>query len=129
MCGKAFVRKGTRHSCVVVPLSAHFAARPRAEELFQRLETAIREVGGPFRLSIAKTRIGLVNGITFAAVMPRKDHIRFHFVLKRRIDSGRILRVDHYEPWFVHTLKLRTPEDLDEELLGWLGESYQLGLR
>lgn len=67
--------------------------------------------------------------MTFAAVMPRKSYLRSHFLLRRRLDSPRVVRIDHDEPWYVHTLELHDEAGLDAELLGWLGESRRLSLR
>lgn len=128
-CGKQFVRAGLSHSCTTLTLDHHFAERPRAGELFHALRTMIEDVGGPFRLSIARTRIGLINGITFGAVMPRKDWLRFHFLLQRRLDSPRVVKVEHYPPWYLHLLELRDESEIDDELRGWFRESCSLGRR
>lgn len=38
----------------------------------------------------------------------------------------RIRKVEEIVPgWFGHTLRVTSPEELDEEVLGWLRESYQ----
>ncbi len=128
-CGKQFVKPGLSHSCGQVSLEQHFAQRPRARALFNALCDTLQKAGGPFRLSVAKTRIGLINGITFAAVMPRKDFVRFHILLLRRLESARPVRIDHFPPWFVHTFELRDAHELDADMRGWLREAWSLGLR
>ena len=128
-CGKQYPRRGQGHSCVVVTLDEHFASRPRARELFDALRAAIEDAGGPVRLSIAKSRIGFINGITFAAAMPRQRSLRAHFVLLRELDSPRFIKVEHVPPWWVHTVSLDDPSQLDAELRVWLRESRQLGRR
>lgn len=128
-CQKRFIKPGLSHSCAIIALDEHFAGRPRSRQLFDALTSTIEKAGGPFRLSIAKTRIGLINGITFAAIMPRKNHLRFHFLLKRRIDSERVVKLEYYEPWYVHILELHEESELDEELRSWLGEAWKLGVR
>ena len=89
--------------------------------------SAVRESGGPVRLSVAKTRIGLITGMTFAAVMPRRDYLRAHVVLRRRLRSARFLRIDRFQPYWVHVFEVHDEADLDDELRGWLRESYHVG--
>jgi hypothetical protein len=124
-CGKTFAQRGQSHSCTVVPLGHHFENRPQARTLFDALRAAVEKAGGPFRLSIARTRIGFIDRMTFAAVMPRKQYLRMHFVLRRQLRSPRFVRVDHVAPYWVHVLEIHAESDIDAELCRWLGESYR----
>lgn len=128
-CHKRFIKPGLSHSCAIIALDDHFLGRPRSRQLFDALTATIETAGGPFRLSIAKTRIGLINGITFAAIMPRKNHLRFHFLLKRRLDSNRVVKLEYYDPWYVHVLELHAESELNDELRIWLREAWLLGVR
>jgi hypothetical protein len=125
-CGKQFVQAGLRHSCTIVPLEAHFHDRPEARKLFDAYRAAI-EQEGPVRLSVAKTRIGFITRMTFAAVMPRKSFLRTHFLLRRRAESRRFTRVDYLPPYWVHVLKISDVTAIDEEVRAWLREAYRLG--
>ena len=80
------------------------------------------------RLSVAKTRIGLITQITFAAVMPRKDYLRGHLLLRRKARSRRFLRVEDGPPYWVHHFVLRDEADLDADFRGWLREAYRVGM-
>ncbi len=79
------------------------------------------------RLSIAKTRIGLIINITFTAIMPRKHHLRAHILLRREVDSVRVIRVDNGPPHWVHYFEIRNETDLNNELRTRLLEAYQVG--
>ena len=79
------------------------------------------------RLSVAKTRIGLINMITFSAVMPRKDYLRGHILLRRKVRSSRFVRIDDVPPYWVHHFVIRDEADLDDEFRAWLRESAELG--
>ena len=126
-CGKLYPRAGQGHSCVTISLDQHFHNRPRARELFNSLLATVDMVGGPVRLSIAKTRIGLITRITFAAVAPRKDYLRAHILLSRRVDSPLFLRVDDGPPYWVHHFEIRNIADINDDLRVLLRESYELG--
>ncbi len=126
-CDKRYPRAGQSHSCVVVTLDHHFRDRPQARALFDTFRAALERIGGPVRLSVAKTRIGFIGTVTFAAVIPRKDYLRAHILLNRRADSPRFHRVDAGPPYWVHHFTVESPADLDEELCAWLAEACQVG--
>jgi len=129
-CGKTYPRRGQSHACVVVTLDEHFRDRPRARAIFEVFRGAVERVGGPVRLSIARTRIGFIaGGITFASVTPRKERLRAGIVLPRRIDSPRFARVEHFPPWWLHTLDVRDVAEIDAEVERWLRESAAAGRR
>jgi hypothetical protein len=48
------------------------------------------------------------------------------FALPRPMPHPRIRKVEEITSgWFGHFFRVRTPEELDDEVLGWLRESYQ----
>lgn len=53
------------------------------------------------------------------------------FALPRPMAHPRIRKVEEIVPgWFGHTMRVTSPEELDDELLGWLRESYkQMGMQ
>lgn len=136
-CGKQYPRRGQGHSCRVFTLEHHFAARPQAGALYTALIAALEGQAGPLRQMIAQTRIGLMNhaaadlkaSLTFAAVMPRKDYLRAHFLLRRQVDVPTLVRVDEMAGYYVHIFEVRRLEDISPELLQCLAESYGLALQ
>ena len=62
-----------------------------------------------------------------AAGAARRDHLRAHLVLKRRIDDPR-LAVEYLEPhYYLHRFTLTGPADVDAELTAWVAEAYRVG--
>jgi hypothetical protein len=89
---------------------------------------AVARAFGPVSVLPERTRIALHVRMSFAAFMPRKNWLNGHLVLARRIDSPRFSRIDTYSPRnIVHAFKLATPDDVDGEFAGWLGEAYRVG--
>ena len=127
VCGQTFVTRNMPHSCLVVPLDQHFAGRPpQLRAAFDAL-VAAAEANGPVTVNATKSRITLQVRMRFAAVEPRRDHLRAHLVLKRRIEHPR-LAVEHLEPgYYLHRFTLAGPADVDGELTGWLAEAYRVG--
>jgi hypothetical protein len=126
-CGKRFIQRGLWHSCSVYTLDHHFAQKPAVRTLFDRYRAMVREAGGPFRLSIAKTRIGFIAAMTFAGASPRKAYLRAHFVMLRKISSPRFVHIESIPPYWVYSFEIRSESDLDEEARAWLTEAYTLG--
>ena len=68
-CGKPFANRNNSHSCVVVPLEAHFEGRPRTRELFDALLAAVNRTGDePVSVIVSKGRIELMTRARFVAV-------------------------------------------------------------
>ncbi|MBI1902103.1 MAG: hypothetical protein HYS13_13455, partial [Planctomycetia bacterium] len=126
-CGKTFIQRGLWHSCGAYTLADHFRGRPRARKLFEAFRAFVKDAGGPFRLSIAKTRIGFIRGITFSGAIVRKDYLRSGFLLLRRLRSPRFVKVEHFPPYYVHYVEIRDASDLDDELRAWAREAYAVG--
>jgi hypothetical protein len=125
-CGQTFVTRNMPHSCLVVPLDAHFQGRPELRSVFDTFVAAARE-NGPLTINATKSRVTLQVRMRFAGIEPRSDHLRAHLVLTRPIESAR-LQVEHLPPrYFVHRLRLYRPQDVDDELRGWLAEAYAVG--
>jgi Domain of unknown function (DUF5655) len=97
----------------------------RARELFDGFETLIAACG-PYEVAPAKTRVAFMARVRYASVNALSDRgMSIHFGLPAPLHHARIRRVERIGNWFVHHVRITTPEQLDEELLGWLRESYQ----
>ncbi|MBI3185958.1 MAG: hypothetical protein HYZ28_27800 [Myxococcales bacterium] len=126
-CGRPFANRNQEHSCGVWTLEHHFHARPKARRLYDAFLAAVRECG-PVQTIPAKTRIGLQTRMIFAAVMPRRDYLRGHLVLARRVEDPRFLGIDTFSPRnHVHAFELREESDLDARLRRFIREAYAVG--
>jgi hypothetical protein len=75
-----------------------------------------------------KTRIAFQVRMSFAAVSLRRDRLVGHVVLARHLGNPRFTRVEYISPRnHVHSFCLRSREEMDEEVLGWLREAYEVG--
>ena len=127
VCGQTFVTRNMPHSCLVVPLDQHFEGRPPALRAAFDALVAAAEANGPVTVNATKSRITLQVRMRFAAVEPRRDHLRAHLVLKRRIEHLRLV-VEHLEPgYYLHRFTLTRPADVDDELTAWVAEAYRVG--
>jgi hypothetical protein len=127
-CGKPFANRNSSHSCVRIPLDAHFVGRPRARQLFDAFLTAVNATGDvPVDVIVSKGRIELMTRARFAGADVHRDYIRIGFWLKRRLETDRF-RVEVYPPrdW-VYRLDLRDEGQIDDELRALLREARIVG--
>jgi predicted RNA-binding Zn-ribbon protein involved in translation (DUF1610 family) len=127
-CGKYYVTRHMWHACARHTVAEHFAGRdPILRSLFDGLVALLRRFG-PVRIVPGKTGIAFQQRMRFASVFVRKNHLEAGFILPRRLDHARIKKVVAYSPHaYAHHVEIRSPADLDEELAGWLRETYRVG--
>ena len=106
-----------------------FAGKPLElslyRELFQCLEAAFPEAS----VKVQKTQISFYNKHLFAMVsLPRRKKdsgLLVTFGLPRRLTSPRVvMSVEPYPNRWTHHVLVSGAEQIDKELLDWLGEAY-----
>jgi hypothetical protein len=103
----------------------------QARELFDEFERLIVACG-PYEVAPAKTRVAFVGRVRFAGVNSISDRgMTIAFGLSRPLRHPRIRKIEDYGGgWYGHWMRIASPTELDDELLGWLRESYhQMGLQ
>lgn len=113
----------------------HEGAMALYETFVQKLEKTVGEV----RVKVSKTQIAFANRyqfafISFAKVCRAKDRPENYMVvtfgLDHREDSPRIhMAVEPYPGRWTHHVQVSAPEELDEELMGWLKEAAEFAER
>lgn len=131
-CGARLVTANGWHSCGRATL-ADWTARmtPRVRRLHQRFERLLAECG-PFEVAPARTRLAYLARVRFASITRvTPDAMTVTFALPHPVRSTRLDKVSEAVPgWWVHVLRVRSPDELDAEVGGWLCRSYRLmGLR
>jgi len=101
---------------------------PRARRLYRKFYALVRRCG-PVSVAPTKTRVAFMVRVRFAGVNRISNRgMTASFALPRRLDSPRIQRVEHpVRRWYVHYFRVSSPEELDDEALEWLRESYRMG--
>ncbi len=130
-CGRRFANRNQTHTCQPLgDLGRHFAGKdPVVRETFARLVAVVERIG-PFSVLPEKTRIALHARMSFAALTPRMRWLDGHVVLARPLDSPRFRRVEVYSPRnVVHTFRLSSPDEVDEEVAGWMRLAYAVGVQ
>jgi hypothetical protein len=103
----------------------------RARELFEGFERLVAACG-PYEVAPAKTRVAFMARVRFAGVNAISDRgMTIAFALPEPLRHARIRKVEHIaRGWYGHWMRITDPAELDDELLGWLRESYrQMGMQ
>ncbi len=127
-CGRRFANRNQTHACGRHGLEPHFEGKsPEVRELFDALVGLLQRFG-PVTLLPEKTRIAFQVRMSFAAVSVRKTYLVGHFVLGRRVEHPRFLRVETYSPRnHLHAFRLASATELDAEFTAWAQEAYAVG--
>ena len=129
-CGAKFVTRNMWHGCGDYSVEKFLEGKGwRARELFERFAGLIAACG-PFDTAPAKTRVAFMARVRFAAVLRLSNRgMTVSFGLPRRLEHPRISRIEEYgSGWYGHFVRVTSPEEMDDEMLQWLRESYsQMG--
>jgi hypothetical protein len=128
-CGRSFEKPNQWHSHYSTSVESHLEGKPEAKALFDMLFSKL-ETFGPVRADAVKTSINLISKHHFGAVYPGKKGLRLGFVLHRKVEDDRITRHEWVggDKWG-HQVRLSNPNDIDDQLLGWLREAYEEAAR
>lgn len=110
-------------------MDEHLLGKPEGSvELYRKFEGLALGLG-EVEIAPAKTRIGFQNQRIFAAVNRiGQQHLDVHIVTSQPIKSQRVRRVNALDQTcYVNHLHIRSPEELDGELLDWLRQGYEWG--
>jgi len=126
VCGRTFAKPNQWHSHSSTNIESHFEARPKAKAIFDVLVARLKSFG-PMSVDAVKNSINLVARHHFGSAHPSKAGLRVGFLLHRKVETERITSHE----WaggahWGHHVKLKNPGDIDEELLAWLKEAYDL---
>lgn len=111
-----------------------FEVMPGALPLYEQLLELVRQTVGTFSIRVQKTQITWSNRyvfacISFAKVRPAKlrpqTYLVVTFGLDHRVEPPRIdIATEPYPHRWTHHVLISAPEEIDNELLGWVREAY-----
>jgi hypothetical protein len=108
-----------------------FAHRPVALELYERVKSMIERIG-PVETRTTKSQVSFRRRGGFAYLWlppawtrPQPAELVLSIALDHLDASKRFKQVSHpAKAVWMHHLELRTPEELDQEIAGWLREAF-----
>jgi uncharacterized protein DUF5655 len=106
-------------------LEEYFSTGPERERpIFEAVMRHMVTIG-PVHIEPVSVGIFLKRDRSFAELRPLTMWVALSFALSRPVRHPRIIKkVMQYHGLYYHAANLRGPEDLDDQLLGWLTEAY-----
>jgi hypothetical protein len=97
-------------------------------DLYNLLVDELNKLGPVLEIKKAIS-ISFINRKPFASVLIRNRSIKLVLRTRHRITNQRILSIDRVDDSsFDHTVVLDSKNDIDDELMKWLGEAYHATL-
>ncbi|HYI32871.1 MAG TPA: DUF5655 domain-containing protein [Glaciibacter sp.] len=114
-------------------LEQYFAGSDeRSLPLFDVVRSAIESVG-PVEMRVTKSQVAFRHRLAFAWTWMPGQYVRGKVAplvltidLRRRDDSPRWKEIVEPRPGlFTHHLEIRSPDEIDDDVLGWLREAWE----
>jgi hypothetical protein len=111
----------------IASIQTHFQDKEsQVRAIYNCLISRLREFG-PVSESPRQTSIHLDRMSGFAGVNTRKSYLLLNFRTDYKVENPRIIKLErHSARRFMHTVKLQSEADVDDELLGWLRDAYEI---
>jgi len=126
-CQREFKTKNQWHSCVKISPNDLLLSKPKqVRELYDRLVTQCSQFC-QFKIDTTKSCIYFVSNHRFLVIKPQKSGIILEFLLDRKEDVFPVIKTfDIGKGRIVHYVKLDKPEDINDQIIGWINDAYQL---
>jgi Domain of unknown function (DUF5655) len=114
---------------ITVPATVDHLFQDKVPEVKKLYLQLIEELGafGPVRVAPKKTSVHIEKNSGFAGVHPRKGYFNVEFRTDYKINDPRIVRQQQLSARrFEHTVKIEKAGDIDQQLLKWLRDTYDL---
>ena len=107
------------------PVAELFAGRPaEVGAIGDRLWSEVRGLGD-VEVSPKKGYLSLRRRIQFAMVRPAAKHVDLGLVLPDRPVTPRLESAATFNALFTHRVRVRSVDDVDDELVGWLRRAWE----
>ena len=125
-CGRSFRRAGQSHDCApALELEEYFATGPSWERPIFETVLAHLETLGPMIVEPVSVGIFIKSNGSFVELRPKTKWVTLSFALARHLQSPRISRKPIASGRKIfHFVNLTSPDQVDDELRGWLTESF-----
>lgn len=126
-CDRIFQKANQPHSCQKVSVESHFKNKEKARDLFDYLHHRIEQNIGKCKIVSLPCCVHLFGTYDFLAVLPKKDRVEIRFALNRKLNTPRLrVSVPMSSKVFKNCFDIYTKQELDNEFMEWLKESYLL---
>jgi hypothetical protein len=125
-CERRFARVKQSHECApAMSLEEYFSTGPERERPI--FEAVMRHLDAVGTVHVEPVSVGifLKRSRSFAQLRPMTKWVALSFSLPRPVQHPTITKkVQQYRGRYHHVANLRSADDLDDQLRGWLTEAY-----
>jgi len=127
-CGRSFANLNQSHSCLDLSAAEHLSGKSDlAMSIYEAVVEALERCG-EFRIHAQKTRIAFITRMTFAGVSVAERWVDLSLISSTVIDDPRIRKLFLFGPTsWGHLVRLTKPDDIDQQVEGWLCEALRRG--
>ena len=127
-CRRRFANRNQQHACGRHTLAAYLKGKdPTMVALYEELAALIRKCG-PLTLEATKSRIQFKVRMTFASLDIKKRWLDVGLIFAKRVEHPRFTGIWSVSPRnHLHTLRIASADDLNDQLAGWLRQAYAVG--
>ena len=125
-CGRQFGRNKQSHECSpAMTLTEYFSTGPPIERPIFDVVNAHLQSLGPVHVEPVSVGIFFKQPRKFAQLRPMQKWVALSFSLTHKVDHRLITRkpIAHGRRYY-HVINLTGPDDLDDEIRGWLTEAF-----
>jgi len=110
---------------VADPVSSMYAGNRQALlPIHARLTAAINGLGTDVEVAPKKGYLSIRRRKQFAMIKPGATHVDLGLILPGRTAAGRLESAATFNALFTHRVRVTVPDDVDDELKGWLADAY-----
>jgi len=126
-CNREFSTKNQWHSCAIIKEDEMFINSTRnVSEIYAVLKNKCTSFCD-FNIDTTKSCLYFVKKKRFLVIKPKKNSLRLEFVLPHKIDIFPVIKIYEISKFrYVHFISLDNPEDINNDIINWIREAYQL---
>lgn len=125
-CERPFGRVGQSHMCMpTMSADDYFADRePEDREIFVEVEAAL-DACGPVEIEFVSVGVLFKTTRTIVELRPRRRGMAVSILLPEEVGSSRVTkRAKVGQRGVAVSILLTSPDDVDDELIGWLQDAF-----
>ena len=132
-CKRRFGTEGRPHDCAPAMTEDEYFAggppheRPVYDVVRPTIDAIAKEYGGQLIVEFVSVGVFFKRRRNFCELRPMTKWVALSFVLPRQLDSARIARkarTGKTSSTTYHVVNVRSPDEIDGEVRGWLVEAY-----
>ncbi len=129
-CGRRFGRTNQGHECApAMTIEEYFETGPDFERpIFDAVLSTMKAADPEIWFEPVSVGIFFKRRTVFLSLRPMTKWVAICFQLGHRLDSDRISRmiIENGSRYYYHVVNIKSSDQIDDELAGWLLEAWQL---